>query len=364
MKKLIMYVYGDITTDARVNRAANALANNFDITLLSTQFGKKVEDGTFKNILIGTNKTGFKNLFTNIYEAYKIIKKAKPEVVYCHDYYSAILAWMLICSNFQGRIIYDAHELIIPEPGISDRRLSFFRWFEKRIVKKVDLLVNASQERGELMKQYYKLDKAPLAIRNISQLDVNDDADTKLILQKLDNFFATQKPTVVYAGVVTSSRRIMELEEAVSQLATNFKLLIVGQGDALEEIKVKAAENKELTFAYTGKIPYKSLGAVLAKCDIGFVYYPTNTLNNTYCASNKIYEYASVSLPMVSNNNPTVKKELKEFNLGIAMDDIVSALRIVGSNLEQYKAACNTYTKNNPWEKDAELLLSYVLKLI
>ena len=57
-KKLLMYVYGDITTDARVNRAANALADEFDVTVISTNFGKEVKDDKYKNILIGSASTG------------------------------------------------------------------------------------------------------------------------------------------------------------------------------------------------------------------------------------------------------------------------------------------------------------------
>ena len=359
--KLIMYVYGDITTDARVNRAANALADNYDVMLISTQWDKKVEDTYYKNVLIGTNKTGLKNLLSNILEAYRIIKIERPDIVYCHDYYSAILAYLLIGKKYCRKIIYDAHELIIPEPCVKDRRLSFFRWFEKRIIKKVNLAVCASSERGDFMKDYYKLEKTPLAIRNISQLSVNEDNDTKSLLSKLDDFFSVDIPTVVYAGVVTKSRRIIELEHAVAKHKSQFKLLIVGTGDALEEVKDRASQDG-ICFAYTGKIPYKCLGAVLKKCDIGFVYYPTNTLNNTYCASNKVYEYASVALPMISNLNPTIKKEMEENYLGVASDKLDEALCAVASGLSEYKKACIEYTSNNPWASDAHRLVEAIEK--
>ena len=41
-KRMYMYVYNDITTDARVQRAANALADDFELTLISTQKGKTI----------------------------------------------------------------------------------------------------------------------------------------------------------------------------------------------------------------------------------------------------------------------------------------------------------------------------------
>lgn len=358
--KLIMYVYGDITTDARVNRAATALADKYDVCLLSTNFGKDVKDSNYKNILIGNGGIGMWNLLMNIYEAYKIVRHEKPSIVYCHDYYSAILAFLLKSRKYCKHIVYDAHELIIPEPDVRDRRLAFFQFFEKSIIKKVDKVFCASKERGAFMRKHYNLSCTPIPIRNISQLIVNNDRQTQTIVSSLDDFFSKPGPVVVYAGVVTKSRRIAELANAVSSLAPRFKLLIVGKGDAVEELKGITSSNPDLVSAFTGPVPYNALGAILSKCDIGFVYYPVNTLNNIYCASNKVYEYASVALPMISNTNPTVQEELKANHIGVSSDNFVEALDELCNDLDGYKKSCMDYTKANPWQNDAALLLKEI----
>lgn len=362
-KKLIMYVYGDITTDARVNRAANALADYFDITLISTYFGKEVDSDRFKNVLIGSASTGIKNLLQNIYEAYRIIKKEKPEYVYCHDYYSSLLVYMLKSRKHCKFIIYDAHELIIPESGVKDRRLAFFHFFEKLIINKVDKVICANKKRGSLMKEHYRLKSQPVTIRNISQLTISGDSQTSKILESLNVFFSKPGPVVVYAGVVTRSRKVAELAQSVSALAPKYKLLIVGKGDAINEIKAIAASNPHLVAAFTGPVPYKALGAILSKCDVGFVYYPINTLNNIFCASNKVYEYASVSLPMISSTNPTISEELTLNHIGVSSDNFVEALNVLYKNLDEYKKACVDYTKANPWKNDAALLLNEILNI-
>lgn len=361
--KLIMYVYGDITTDARVNRAATALADKYDVSLLSTNFGKDVKDTIYKNILIGNGGIGMKNLLTNIYEAYKIVKREKPLILYCHDYYSAILAFMLKSRKYCKHIVYDAHELIIPENGVKDSRLRFFYFFEKLIIKNVDKVFCASKERSTIMQEHYNLSCPPIPIRNISQLMVNNDRQIQTIVSSLDEFFSKPGPVVVYAGIVTKSRRIAELANAVSSLAPRFKLLIVGKGDAVEELKEITSSNPNLVSAFTGSVPYKALGAILSKCDIGLVYYPVNTLNNTYCASNKVYEYASVALPIISNTNPTIREELKANHIGVSSDNFVEALNELCNNLDGYKQSCMDYTKANPWQNDAELLLNEIIEL-
>ena len=362
-KKIIMYVYGDITTDARVNRAANALADEFDVTVISTNFGKEVKDDKYKNILIGSASTGLRYLFQNIYEAYRIIKRETPNCVYCHDYYSSLLAYLLKSRQCCKYLIYDAHELIIPESGVRDRRLAFFHFFEKRIINKVDKVICANEERGELMKDHYHLKTQPVVVRNISQLLISTDSQTLRILESLDEFFSKPGPVVVYAGVVTKNRRITELATAVSSLAPKYKLLIVGKGDALEAIKSITDANPQLVAAFTGAVPYKALGAILSRCDVGFVYYPVNTLNNIYCASNKIYEYASVALPMISNINPTIQKQLEINHIGVSSDNYSYALNEIFNTLDDYKKSCENYTVANPWQHEATKLLNEVLQI-
>ena len=363
-KKIVMYVYNDITTDARVQRAAEALSGDFDLILISSQKGKTIEDKGYKNIFVGGRISGFREIMTTIFATWRIIREQHPDIVYCHDYYSAILAYILLLTHFQGKICYDAHELIIPEKGRSDKRQEFFYWFEKRIVKRVDMLVCASEQRGEIMQKHYGLKSMPFVVPNISQLAINDnDPDTANTLSTLKEFFSRDGLTIVYAGVVTTSRRINELFDAVLALADRCKLLIVGDGDALSALKEKSAAHSELTVAFTGKVPYKSLGSILSRCDIGFLYYPIDTLNNIYCASNKIYEYASVGLPMLSNENPTVKHVLEDEHIGISTSDFKEGLQLLAEISNKYKDNCDTFTKNNQWNNIATQLVLKITTL-
>ena len=357
--RMIMYVYNDITTDARVQRAANALADHFDLTLISTQKGKEIQDQKYKNVLVSGGASKL-NLFGSIYAAFRCIRKERPDYVYCHDYYSAVLAYLLLKTKYKGRIIYDAHELIIPEKEYPDRRQSFFYWFEQRIVKKVDLLICASKERGDLMQKHYKLITTPLVIDNISQLAISSDSETADVLKSLDSFFQQPGTTVVYAGAVTKTRRINDLLETVASMSLQFKLLIVGNGPFLSELRDEASKYTKLVTAFTGGVPYKSLGAILSRCDIGFLYYPSDTLNNTYCASNKIYEYASVGLPMLANENPTVKAILNKSKIGLSTGDFKAGLIRISAEINFYKQMCEVFTTNNQWSSEASLLLERI----
>lgn len=365
-RKILMYVFGDITTDARVQRAANALSGDFDVTVLSHDKGKDVEDGAYRNILLkGWSGHSFLTTLGTVWNAYQVVKRERPDCVYCHDYYSSLLCRLLLNKKYCKRIVYDAHELIIPEEGHPmDSRQRIYYKLEKSIVNKVDLVVCASKERGEMMRQHYKLPDNPLTINNISQLANSEDSSTKGIVHSLRDFFAKPGVTVVYAGVVTKSRRIDQLLDAVISLAPMFKLLVVGNGDALGDLRQKAESVPELVSAFTGAVPYKSLGAILSRCDIGFLYYPVDTLNNTYCASNKIYEYSSVGLPMLANENPTIKQILEKSLIGLSNDNFAKGLQMISAESEKYKNNCLLFTQKNQWSEEARKLEEAIRRII
>ena len=358
-----MYVYGNIQTDARVKRAARALAGKYDIVLLSSDCGVEVKDDGYRNVLLKCGASGFKGYFQSVWEALKVIKREKPDIFYAHDYYSALLARLLMGRKHCRQIVYDAHELIIPGVGKNNARMTFFYKMERAIVHKVDLVVCASKERAELMKEHYHLAQVPLVVENISYLTKDFDLSKLPIADELTSFFSDPAPTIVYAGVVTKSRRIGDLLDYAIQAAPSVKILVVGKGDALAEMKERAIRQTELRYFFSGVVPYEALGAILQRCDVGYLYYPTDTLNNINCASNKIYEYASVGLPMVANSNPTVKRILEENKIGVASDDIGAAIKLALSSLEEYKAACSSFVLANRWERTAKSLLEHVDKL-
>ena len=358
-----MYVYGNIQTDARVKRTAKALSKDYELSLMSTDIGVKVDDDCYHNILLKCDSFGLCKYFQSVIGAIKVIKKEKPDLFYAHDYYSALIVKLLLKRRHCKKIVYDAHELIIPEKKNKSARLAFFYHFERAIVHNVDMMVCASKERAAIMFEHYNLNEPPLVIENISYLSKDCDAspETEALLEK---FFSDPRLTLVYAGVVTKGRNIDLLIEKAARFSSKIKLLIVGKGDALDEMKTKAINQNGLNCCFTGSVPYDTLGSILNRCDIGYLFYPTNSLNNIYCASNKIFEYASVGLPIVANENPTIKNIIEREFIGIACDDFDEALNRVLSSINEYKKACYEFVKKNSWETTAQVLRDRIRNII
>ena len=363
MKKVVMFVYGNIVTDARVLRAARALSGGgYAVTVISIFKAKRYESEFFRSVQLHPPKfirSSFAQYILTMHAAYKVVKKEKPDIFYAHDYYSAVLVKKLISRKFCNKIVYDAHELIVPEGKKISARMRFFYRNERKIVNRVDLLVCANEDRAKIMADHYNLSERPLVVRNISHLNTEPSEESEKILEKLQPFFDIPKKAIVYAGVVNLGRHVEELVAAAQNHSDKVKILIVGGGNALNRIKEMTA-GSSLVVEFTGPVPYSCMGQILCRCDVGYIYYPNNTLNNRFCASNKIYEYASVNLPVIANDNSTIKKDLAKYKIGVSSRDIEEALVELMKDIDLYKANCELFCRDNSWENEKEVLVSAV----
>lgn len=233
----------------------------------------------------------------------------------------------------------------------------FFHIWEKMIIKKVTVLIAAQTERANIMKTFYHLKQAPIVVRNISKLPDADKVSNPEIERVCEEFFKKPGITVGYAGVIDLSRGLEELLKAVDSLKGTHKVFLVGNGADSQILREKAAEYNRTDILQIDALPYDQLSAVMKRCDIGFVYYPTDTLNNKYCASNKIYEYASIGIPMASNDNPTVKGILEKWEIGASGNDLAEVIQKVSGNLDIYKNNILTFNLNYTWEREQAVLI-------
>jgi len=360
MKRMLMFVYNDLNTDARVQRAAGALSEIVELEVLSV--GNEYSSSKYRTInikaLACSNTIKY---FVVLKKIVRYLKGKKYDILYAHDFSSALPALYMKCFNKCDKLIYDAHELFIPQNGIRfSLRDKFFYWFERKLIKKADLIICAQEKRGDIMVDHYGLKSKPVTIRNISKLP-----QTKLPLElelqkKCNDFFVKKGTTIVYAGAMIMDRKLDELISNVSKLGEGYKLLFVGGGSDKERLQNIAQKYPLMNCCFLGNVPYIHLSKMLKQCDIGYLYYPVDKLNNIYCASNKIYEYASINLPIVANENPTVQEIFDKCEIGICSNNIQIAIETIVTDIDKYKSNCSIFDIKNSWEKESELLINAV----
>lgn len=364
MKKMLMFVYNDLNTDARVLRAAETISEIVNLDVLSV--GDVYTNNKYKTINIESSAdSNIIRYFDVFIKMTKWIKGRKYDILYAHDFSSALPALYMKFFKKCDKIIYDAHELFIPQKGMFfPLRDRFFYSLEKEIIKRSDVVICAQEKRGELMVEHYKLKLKPITIRNISKLPQTDAQLETELQEKCNEFFGKPGITIVYAGALVADRKLDELIKSVEQLGDEYKLLIVGDGSDKVRLQDIANNSSSLTFCFLGNVPYIHLSKILNRCDVGYLYYPVDILNNIYCASNKVYEYASIGLPIVANLNPTIQDIFNEWDIGICSNNFKTAIETITSDINRYRDNCVYFDIRNSWDNESNMLLEVVKSIL
>jgi glycosyltransferase involved in cell wall biosynthesis len=284
--------------------------------------------------------------------------RLRPNVIYVHDFYLPLIG-LLAASALGARLVYDAHELIIPEHGerLGLRDMIFYQG-ERLSIKHADLIIAANQERAAFMQDHYHLKATPTVVRNIppapNATSATDVPATKQTEQ------APQTTRIVYQGDISLARGVGNLIRAMTLMPDEFVLLLVGGGVDLERVQSivgeLALEGKVVT---CGKIPRAELHALLETCDIGVVTYSGRGLNNFYCAPNKVFEYAQAGLPIVATNQPPLKALVDEYEIGRVVEpdgpieELAAALKSVATNIEAHRSRLSRFLRENQWADEA-----------
>ena len=363
-KSLLMFVYNDLNKDARVQRAALALSEAYVINVISIGAAYSTEEFTNTTIELDGKNKYYKYIFF-MYSIVKQFKKYEYEYVYAHDYYSTLplilIKVLAIFRNIKMKSIYDIHEFMVPVRAENRTvRARVFYCLELMVLNFVDQVICPEKSRAKLAKACYKLNALPKVIRNISCISAsmkfyNDR--TELLLK--DFFKDNKRKTIVYAGVISFDRKLEELINSLSGANIDIKILVVGNGNARDDIERRLSESG-MQYLIIDMVPFTRLYSILSRCDIGYLSYPNNSLNNKYCAPNKIYEYCSVGLPIMLNANHTIDSYIRKWGIGRNGSDFKNSVRDILKNYEIYRHNCSIFIEENLWSEEAKLLLEIV----
>lgn len=317
MVKICMFLYGPLETDGRVQRSILMLQECLDvkITLISCGSNTMYKMKNINHINLPIKIGGINKYFRFIYKSFIYILKNNNsiDIYYLHDFFSLILSAFI----HKKKIIYDAHELIVRRKKENViLRDKFFILIEKLCVNKISLVITANIERAKVMKYIYNISNITyiLNITNAELLKNNRKrADGKIIL--------------VYAGAITEERGLDIFVRVVNRLNNNYVLNFIGTGPYESNLRQLAKDLNCLNkVKFMGRLSNLEMMNELKESDIGLISYPFTDLNNIYCSPNKIFEYASQKLPVVSTCQPTIANIIKKYNIGRTFNSEQSCL--------------------------------------
>jgi glycosyltransferase involved in cell wall biosynthesis len=128
--------------------------------------------------------------------------------------------------------------------------------------------------------------------------------------------FAEEDVVLFFMGWLYNFSGLKEVALQLAQIDNrNIKLLIVGEGDAYDELqRIREKYNLQDRVILTGKKPYQEIPAFIAASDICLLpAYPTEKIMQDIVPI-KMYEYMAMRKPVISTRLPGVMKEFGEDN--------------------------------------------------
>lgn len=313
-KKVYISVINDLSSDQRVHKVCTSLhEQGYEIHLV----GRKLKDSKPLNRDYATHR--MKLLFTSgalFYAFYNIrlflfLLFRKVDIVHANDL-DTLLANYLI-SKIKGiPIVYDSHEYFTGVPEIQDRAFVKKTWtkLENWIFPKLEHIFTVNDSIAELYYQDYG--NRPHVMRNIpfqmelptpvSRDSITEDPDTKLL--------------VLQGAGINVDRGAEELLEAMVHL-NNYKLMIIGSGDVIGELKARAAKDdlkdKVLFF---GKVPFEEMMRHTQIADAGLTLDKDTNINYKFSLPNKVFDYIRAGIPVISSNIIEIKNIIEKYEVG------------------------------------------------
>lgn len=194
--------------------------------------------------------------------------------------------------------------------------------------------------RSFILMNYLKLNTPPSVIPNkpfnhpaTKFMQISDiEISKKIHLLK-------KKKIILYQGHISSDRGLESFfQNILSVINDEWVLVLMGSNhDSIVE-RLMQKSNKLIYFENVNA-PFHL--EVTSHAYIGLVSYDSKSLNNIYCAPNKIFEYAGFGIPILGNDIPGLKYTIETNNAGkcINTDDVHSvqnALLSISENYEKY----------------------------
>ena len=183
-----------------------------------------------------------------------------------------------------------------------------YRWYLRHFYQNAKRVVVPEKNRAYIFKFWMSLDVLPLVVPNKPQLNLKRKVPS------------SSKPSksILYQGVFNPRERCLDAFcEAVEELPPEYELLLIGR----ENDYSKKLCSKYKKVRYGGYHPAPSHLEITKNAYIGIATYAPKTLNSTYCAPNKIWEYGACSLPMLINDSLGLKGYLSPWNCAVVIDE-------------------------------------------
>ncbi len=369
MKKAIVSVTNDLTTDQRVDRVCRTL----------TKSGFKVQ-------LVGRELPGSLPLASRPYQTKRIRLLFRKGPQFYAEYNIRLFFYLLfhrsdllisndldtllancLASQIGKRIlIHDCHEYFRGVPELTGRKFASSVWkqIEDFCFPKLKAVYAVNGSIAQIYSEEYGKEVA--VVRNVPFRKVNRTPKAKSDLD-----IPSHHKVILYQGAVNVDRGIEEAVQAMQFLKTPATLIIAGTGDVFDNIASlvteKGVDDKVILL---GQIPLEQLHAYTLMADIGLSIEKDVSLNYHYCLPNKFMDYIQAHVPVLISPLPEMKSIVDRYGIGECIESHdpqalaakLDAMFTHPERLSNYKTRLTAAAAELCWENEEKVLLNILEK--
>jgi glycosyltransferase involved in cell wall biosynthesis len=274
-----------------------------------------------------------------------------------------------LVSKLKGLpLVYDSHEYFTGVPELNNKPFKKWIWktIERSIFPHLKFTMTVSNSVAEQYQNEYGI--RPTVIRNCAgtssdvlpysheELGVPDD---HLLL-------------VFQGGGINIDKGGEELIEAMN-ITDKVSLLIVGSGDVLQSLKEKVNMlNLGDRVKFIPKLPWPEMIKYTRSADAGLSLEKDTNLNYRFSLPNKLFDYLSAGIPVITGSLPEIKNIIEEHDCGIIIPEIIPdeiskaiiKLRDDKDLLNKMKQNAVVAYKSLNWGKESEKAIEFYKKVL
>ena len=360
MKRILISVTNDLTTDQRVEKTCEVLSEiGYDVLLVGRKLKKSLPiQRNYKTIR-------FRLLFNKgflFYAEFNIrlfifLLFTKKDLLFSNDL-DTLLPNYIIGKLQNKKLVFDSHELFseIPELVNKQQVKKVWLFLEKTIIPKLQNVITVSDSIKNHYHNLYGI--SAIVIRNIPKIEH--------INQKNFEIDAEEKKVILYQGSVNIGRGI-ELMIDTMALLDEYLFIVIGDGDILEQLKEKVSNlSLHNKVNFLGKKTPEELKELTPNATIGMSLEEDLGLNYRYALPNKIFDYLHANVPVIVADLPEMRSLIKKHPIGeilIERTPKTLAKTIINMTNISYEKELKTAKKELNWSKEKEKLISIFSKL-
>lgn len=312
-KKMLISVSNNYLYDRRMQRIADELSKDFDITIFAVKTKLNTASKVSFPYHVHHVSLPFKKgvlfyFFLNV-RLFLFLLFKRYDVVYSVDL-DTIGACSLskIFSNY--KLVFDAHEYFTEVPELEGKMMKKKIWTKigQFGTKRSDLCFTVNEPLSQILGKKYQTDfhvlrNMPFSLKN-EALDITE-----------------KERIILYQGAVNKGRGIEEAIQAMKQLP-DYKLMIIGEGDLYERLSNHVMEDNIHNVVFTGYVTPDQLNNYTKRAHIGLNLIASYSLNYYYSLANKFFDYVQNQVPSINMNYPVYAKLNAQHQVSVLIESL------------------------------------------